>query len=103
MRYATQIEEIAQKFARLAHESAVRLKRELAEIETRKSKIAANLARERLASFQPEIGGDLQCPRCWIDHEMRASLVAIPATGPSKEDAFRCHACGFDLSFSFQG
>jgi hypothetical protein len=103
MRYATQIEEIAQKFARLAHESAVRLKRELAEIETRKSKIAANLARERLASFQPEIGGDLQCPRCWIDHEMRASLVAIPATGPSKEDAFRCHACGFDLSFPFQG
>ena len=44
---------------------------------------AASLAYQRLASFQPEIGGVLQCPECWIHWGSQAPLVGIPAINPA--------------------
>lgn len=46
---------------------------------------AANLALDRLANFQVEIGGDCRCSRCWIDNETRScALGALPR--PSASD-----------------
>jgi hypothetical protein len=115
MSYATQIRKVATQIASDAEARASTLKREISDLEAQivevETKIvavetkldAANLAYERLTRFQPEIGGRLQCPRCWIDHETRSEMIAFRAETPSKYDAFRCHKCGFDLSFTLKG
>jgi hypothetical protein len=61
------------------------LQPELENIEARKREIealfhAANLSLKRLSSFQPEIDGNLQCPRCWVHHESRTSILPVPGT-----------------------
>ena len=85
----------ARRFAaaigRHAKERSMYLKHELEHITARKAEIEAHLhsttvLQERLARFQPEIGGCLQCPRCWVDREMRSSLTRAPST--EKEDNF---------------
>ena len=58
---------------------------------------AASLAYQRLASFQPEIGGVLQCPSCWIHYGSQAPLVAIPAINPATTPRFGCDGCDFNL------
>jgi hypothetical protein len=56
----------------------------------------ASLAYERLARFEPEIGGTLQCPTCWIQYGAQAPLVAIPAISPAPT-RFKCDRCDFHL------
>jgi|ERR1700733_10959367 hypothetical protein len=58
----------------------------------------ASLAYQRLASFQPEIGGVLQCPGCWIHWGSQAPLVAIPAINPATTPGFGCEGCDFSVS-----
>ncbi len=57
----------------------------------------ASLAYQRLASFQPEIGGILQCPSCWIHWGSQAPLVAIPAINPATTPGFGCEGCDFSV------
>jgi hypothetical protein len=57
----------------------------------------ASLAYERLARFEPEIGGALQCPICWIQYGAQAPLVAIPAVSPTPTVRFKCKGCEFHL------
>ena len=100
MPYVREITKFAAEIGRHAEQRSVYLKHELAELMARKAEIEAHLhsatvLEERLARFQPEISGSLQCPRCWVDREMRSSLIRAPGTG--LEDAFRCLKCGFDL------
>jgi hypothetical protein len=57
----------------------------------------ASLAYERLARFEPEIGGILQCPTCRIQYGGQAPLVAIPAVSPAPTARFRCEGCDFQL------
>jgi hypothetical protein len=57
---------------------------------------AVNLARERLARFQPEIGGSLQCPRCWIENEIRSPLTRI--RGTDRYELFGCPRCELELA-----
>ncbi len=57
----------------------------------------ASLAYQRLASFQPEIGGVLQCPECWIHWGSQAPLVAIPAINPATTPSFGCEGCDFSV------
>jgi hypothetical protein len=57
----------------------------------------ASVAYERLARFEPEIGGTLQCPTCWIQYGSQASLVAIPAVAPTPTVRFSCEGCDFRL------
>jgi hypothetical protein len=76
--------------------AAAALEPELREIEQRKLEIeavreAAALAPKRLLKFQPKIGTEYQCPRCWIGDERRSALTAIPG------DVMRCHTCGGDF------
>ena len=101
MPYATEIRKFAVEIGRHAKQRSVYLKHELAEIKARTAEIeahlrSATLLRERLARFQAEIDGRLQCPRCWVDREVRSSLTE--ASGTEAEDDLRCHTCGFDLS-----
>jgi hypothetical protein len=58
----------------------------------------ASLGYQRLASFQPEIGGVLQCPECWIHYGSQAPLVAIPAINPATTLGFGCGGCDFSVS-----
>jgi hypothetical protein len=59
---------------------------------------ASSLAYQRLASFQPEIGGVLQCPGCWMHWGSQAPLVAIPAINPATTPGFGCDGCDFSVS-----
>jgi transposase-like protein len=101
MPYAREVRKFAAEIGRHAEQRSVYLKHELSDIKARKAEIEAHLhstalRQKRLARFQPEIGGSLQCPRCWVDRETRSSLTEAPGT--EKENSFRCHRCGFDLS-----
>jgi hypothetical protein len=57
----------------------------------------ASSAYERLAWFEPEIGGTLQCPTCWIQYGSQAPLVAIPVVPPAATVRFECERCDFNL------
>lgn len=105
MSIVTQISAVATELAGHAQGRAFRLQEQKFEIETRLREIeaqlhAANLAYDRLASFQPEIGRDFQCPRCWIEHETRAVLAPIGG-GTRHADFFRCETCAFELEARF--
>src|SRR6516225_6558966 len=79
MSHADQLIEIATELAMDAKDNLADLQRKLSAIETAKVEIEARLhtakhALERLSSFVSIRGNDLQCPRCWINKEVIASL-----------------------------
>lgn len=96
MSTATQLQGIAAQIADEMQEGADDLQFQLDSLETRRAQIeaeleAANSAHDRLANFAVEIGGDYQCPRCWIERETRSALQALSAG--AGEDRFRCRVC----------
>ena len=97
MSHADQLIEIATELAMDAKDNVADLQRKLSAIETAKVEIEtrlhiANHALERLSSFVSIRGSDLQCPRCWINNEVIASLR--PANdGNSGHESFRCETC----------
>ena len=79
MSIAGEIKQIATRFAVGLHQRATQLQTELAEVEARKAALqteldAARLSQQRLMNFEPQIGRDFQCPRCWVQHEKRSVL-----------------------------
>lgn len=104
MNYGVQIKQLAIEIANDIQERALSGKRELAEIKIRQAQIeaqleSAQLCRNRLSSFSPEIGRDLQCPRCWVVNETRTALTPIP--GDHAVDRFKCSVCHLDLELPF--
>jgi hypothetical protein len=93
MSYSAQVRMAASEIANEAKQRA----------ETKAQLDAADLAYERLSRFEPEIGGTLQCPSCWIHYGSQAPLVAIPAINPATTPGFRCEGCDFSLSRPFIG
>jgi transposase-like protein len=97
MSHADQLIEIATELAVDAKDNVADLQRKLSAVEAAKLEIEARLetanhALERLSSFVSIRGGDLQCPRCWINNKVIATLR--PASdGPSGHDKFRCETC----------
>ena len=92
--------EEAEYAARTVEGRSRQLETELREVEKRKAEIdtqlqAARSSQKRLLNYQPRIGRDYQCPRCWITNEIRSALSPIPGT--SEHDIMRCHACGMDV------
>ncbi len=86
------IRNAAAEIAENVHHEIKEKKKQLADIEVRKAQIesdlnSANLSFDRLKSFQPDIGGDLQCPKCWIMHETKSSLSPVPSE--TRDDLFR--------------
>jgi transposase-like protein len=97
MSHADQLIEIATDFAMDAKDNVADLQRKLSAVEIAKVELEARLltanhALERLSSFVSIRGSDLQCPRCWINNEVIASLQ--PASGgDSGHDKFQCENC----------
>jgi hypothetical protein len=86
----------ARKYAEDLQQGAAILEREVGDlkkqIDERLAKIdSANLAYERVETFNETRGGDFQCPRCWIFHGVRASLR--PIGSDTRIDYFRCETC----------
>jgi hypothetical protein len=97
MSHADQLIEIATELAMDAKDNLADLQRKLSAIETAKVEIEARLhtanhALERLGTFVSIRGSDLQCPRCWINNEVIASL-RLANVGDSGRDEFRCEIC----------
>ena len=87
MSVTAQLLKIAHQFADQVHTRARSLEPELQKLDARKLEIeeelhAANLSQQRLASFVPEIGRDLQCPHCWLQDETQSSLRPLSAPTP---------------------
>lgn len=104
MTYADQLKQLAIEIANDVQERALSRKKELAEIEIRKAQIeaqleSAQLCRNRLSSFTPEIGGDLQCPRCWVVNEARTALTPVP--GGHMADQFKCKVCHQEIEIPY--
>ena len=79
----------AAKLRMAASEIANKAKRDA---ETQAQLDAANLAYERLARFEPVIGGALQCPGCWIEYGSHAPLVAVAGISAGAPPAWRALA-----------
>ena len=104
MSYADQLIEIATELAMDAKDNLADLQRKLSAIETAKVEMEARLhianhALRRLSSFGSIRGGDLQCPRCWINNEVIASLRLANGDDSGHEE-FRCETC--KSSFNLQ-
>ncbi len=102
MSHADQLIEIATEFAMDAKDNVADLQHKLAAIETAKVEIEARLhsgkhALERLSSFVSIRGSDLQCPRCWINNEVIATLRPTSG-GTGAYDEFRCETCKSDFN-----
>src|SRR5262245_62155312 len=99
---------MAMSLAELAANTAAEMHQEAQAVESERLKIEARLreidgiqrsarrALERLAHYRPDIGGEPQCPSCWVRDEVRSSMTAISSAKmdddnvPSGHDAFRC-------------
>ena len=102
MTLAKQIWKVAVEVAANAEKHSSALQQKLEEIEIERAEVAAKLraarlAPERLANFRPEMSGNFQCPRCWIDHETWSVLTPV-AGRTADTDFFRCHTCHFEFS-----
>lgn len=81
---------------------AVQLRQEREKLQAQLSDIEAKLAtayhtNQRLTSFQPRIGSNYSCPRCWMDSEMSSPLRPLEG-GTQHEDFWKCGACGSEFS-----
>jgi hypothetical protein len=63
---------------------------QLADIDSRI--VAARDALNRARSFAPAHGRDLLCPMCWVRHNEKAFLRAVPS--PDTHDIYECARCG---------
>lgn len=58
---------------------------------------SARSAPKRLFNFKVQIGGDYQCPSCWIISSLNAPIRPVPSQ--DRSDKFRCASCGHEFSF----
>jgi hypothetical protein len=80
--------------------SKVLLDKELAKVESKRAVLlaerdAANRARERSLNFRPILGGNYQCPSCWIMKEERSTMHTRSAR--INNHFFQCGACKFEV------
>ena len=106
MSHSEQLVEIATELAIEAKDNVADLERKLSAIETAKIEIQTRLrtgkhALERLSGFVSMRGSELQCPRCWINNEVIASLRFVGA-GTEIYVTFRCNTCESDFNLQPQ-
>ena len=94
---ADAIIQIAKEVAELARDETQSYQKKIDEAKQHLDELTARLklAREaptRLDSFDVQIGGDYQCPHCWIRDGVKSALRPV---GNSEGDAdlFRCNTC----------
>jgi hypothetical protein len=97
---AARVSQLARERADQAHGSADRYQAQLCRLKSEQTELevklrASILSSARIAKFEAEIEGHLQCPHCWIDNETRSRLNPMPGT--AGEDMFRCDECHFEI------
>ena len=107
MAVPTQMKQIAIGVANHLQMRAHEAKQELFTTKMRKAEIEvqleqAELAYNRAIGFQSQIGGILQCPRCWVADETRSTLTPVEGDTNS-EDTFECQICGIKISLQQTG
>ena len=98
---AARVSELARERADQARWRADHFEAELRRLKSEQTEVEAKLrasilSSTRVAKFEAEIEGRLQCPHCWIDNETRSRLNPMPGT--AGEDMFRCDECHFEIS-----
>ncbi len=98
------LEQLAMKEADSLKQYEARIEEEVLKLEEQKATLiarrnAARLGSQRLLNFEPALGENFQCPRCWIHDEIRSALTPIPGT--SHKDLFRCQTCGLHVEKTF--
>jgi hypothetical protein len=78
----------------------LRLDKELADVESKRAVLlaerdAASRARERSLNFRPMLGGNYQCPSCWIMKEEKSAMRPLKAR--TNDRFFQCSACKFEV------
>jgi len=102
MDIAASIRYAANEIAQAAQHRATTLKREIVGLEEQLAEKNAALqssheAHDRLLNFHPQVGSDYQCPRCWIEEDLRAILRAVAADA-NDTDRLACERCGHQLT-----
>jgi DNA-directed RNA polymerase subunit RPC12/RpoP len=99
--FTVQLKQLAEDIAHVAQSRIEPLKKEIEEAEQLKAKAQAELdmaksAASQVVTFEPELGGDYQCPYCWIRRDIRAALKPIPSS-ETDIDRFRCVTCDTEI------
>jgi hypothetical protein len=96
-----QLKQLAADIAHAAQSRVELLKKEIEEAEQRKAKAqneldVARSAAGQVDAFDPEFGGEYQCPYCWVRRDIRSALKPIPSS-ESNVDRFRCVTCDAEI------
>jgi len=99
--FTVQLKRLAEDIANVAQSRIEPLKKEIEEAEQLQAKAQAELdmaksAASQVATFEPEFGGEYQCPYCWIRRDVRAALKPIPSS-ETNVDRFRCVTCDAEI------
>jgi len=80
-------------------EEKLRLQDQIAEIDL--SLKASQSAKDRLLAFEQSIGGQIQCPKCWVLRGVRAEVIPVTVAEPApRTDYFRCRVCRSDFEYT---
>ena len=82
------------------HGKKLRMEKELVAVEANRDALLAerdsiSRAKERRLNFRLMLGGDYQCPSCWITNEDRSAMR--PVTSRADDDYFECRFCGYGI------
>lgn len=98
------IQEEAGEIAAREHQRAAHLQQEYLQIQSQADELkaqrdAARAAPERLANFRVKIGGNYQCPACWIMRNTSSPLITKPSD--RREDVFECNFCRHTIIITY--
>jgi hypothetical protein len=96
--YATELDDKNQQ-------RQVELERELSPLKTKAAQIQAAIdalggAHQRFTNYKVEVGGNYQCPSCWIKLEKESVLTPIRG-GTNTMGFLECSNCHETFSFRF--
>lgn len=99
----TELKQIAIQVANDLEGQSLGLQKEIqhAELHITKLKLqleASRAARKRSLNFSPSIGGELQCPECFVSRDHKSSLRPVPSRDGN--DRFVCNTCGEEFVFA---
>jgi hypothetical protein len=99
MSIADELRKAAQEIADHATSRISELDRQIAEIEKKKKEIDADRVKardslKRLANYPVMLGGDYQCPLCWVGEGKMSPFRPVPSS--DRNDIFRCALCQFE-------
>jgi DNA-directed RNA polymerase subunit M/transcription elongation factor TFIIS len=104
-RVKDQIEDVADEIASSLQARYTALGKEIAALEERAAELKAQAdtlrhAPDRAAKMEVFVGGNYQCPWCWVEHGIHANLKPIASDDP-RDNLFRCQRCRNTLRVSY--